>query len=306
MGRDEAGAAGGQDRSGAGGGGTVRRPTEVGSTAHGPVEYRLERRGDDVLLVLHGGHMRAGLALGEDAFAAAGLSILAPSRPGYGRTPVQTGPTTEAYADAVAELCDGLGVARVAAVVGISGGGPTAVVMAARHPQLVRRLVLISAVGPLPWPGARTRAGGRVVFAPGAEAVTWAGVRLMLRAGGRPVLRRLVAGVSSAPGAAAWAGMSSADEVMLLELFGAMRSGRGFVRDLEPAPDLCGSVTQPALVVASRTDGGVPFTHAEALVAALPAADLVVSCAAGHFVWCSPDWPGIAEQIVAFVRAPFR
>ncbi|MER7281164.1 alpha/beta hydrolase [Dactylosporangium sp. NPDC000244] len=288
------------DRGGAG----VRRPTQVAATAAGPVEYRLERRGEDVLLVMHGGHMRAGLALGEEAFAAAGLTILTPSRPGYGRTPVRTGPTPEAFTDAAGGLCRALGIRRVAAVVGISGGGPTAVAMAARHPGLVERLVLISAVGPRPWPDARTRAGGRVVFAPDVEAATWTGIRLTLRVGGRRALRRLVGGVSSARGAAAWAGISSADEAMLLELFGAMRSGRGFVRDLAPGPDLCASVAQPAVVVASRADGGVPFAHAEALAEALPHAELVESRAAGHFVWCSPDWPGIAERIIAFVRTP--
>ncbi|GAA3452496.1 hypothetical protein [Dactylosporangium matsuzakiense] len=137
---------------------------------------------------------------------------------------------------------------------------------------------------------------------PGAEALTWSGIRLFLRIGGRRALRQLLRGVSNAPGTAAWAGVSAADEAMLVDLFGSMRSGRGFVHELRPVPDLCAAVRQPALVVASRTDGGVPFTHAQALAAALPAAQLVESRAAGQFVWHSPDWPGIAERIIAFIR----
>ncbi|MDG6107321.1 alpha/beta hydrolase [Dactylosporangium aurantiacum] len=285
---------------------TLRRPVQLTTVAGAPVEFRFERRGPDVLLVLHGGHMRAGLALGEDAFAGAGYSILAPSRPGYGRTPLRSGPTPAAYTDTVKALCGQLGIARVAAVVGISGGGPTAVTMAARHPDLVERLVLISAVGPLPWPDRRTRLGARLVFRPGVEAVTWAAVRWLLRLGGRRTVRRLLRQVSTARGTAALAGVRAADEAMLLELFGAMRSGRGFVHDLRPAPDVTASVRQPALVIASRDDGGVPFAHARALTAGLPHAALVESGAAGHFVWCAPDWPRVAARIVTFLRAPVQ
>ncbi|WP_432843832.1 alpha/beta fold hydrolase [Dactylosporangium sp. CA-092794] len=248
--------------------------------------------------------MRAGLALGEDAFAAAGYTVLVPSRPGYGRTPVRSGRTVADFTDTIRALCGELGITRIAAVVGISGGGPTAVTMAARHSDLVARLVLLSAVGPLPWPDRRTRLGAYLVFAPGIESVTWAGVRLFIRAAGRRALGPLMGGVSIAKGPAALAGLSDIDRDMLRTLFGAMRSGGGFIHDLRPVPDVCGSVRQPALVVASRADGGVPFAHAEALAAALPRAGLVESRAAGHFVWCSPDWPSIAERIIAFIRAP--
>ena len=60
------------------------RPTTVAHLPVGQVEYRLERRGPTVVLIFHGGHTRAGLALGEGVFAQAGSTVLAPSRPGYG------------------------------------------------------------------------------------------------------------------------------------------------------------------------------------------------------------------------------
>ena len=64
------------------------RPTATSCSPVGQVEYRLDRRGDAVVRVFHGGHVRAGLALGEDAFTAANCTVLMPSRPGYGRTRV--------------------------------------------------------------------------------------------------------------------------------------------------------------------------------------------------------------------------
>src|SRR4029079_5251673 len=144
-------------------------------------EYRLERRSDAVVVIFHGGHVRAGLALGEEAFAAAGCTVLAPSRPGYGRTPLSTGRSVEAYADVVRTLCADLGITRVAAVVGVAGGGPTAATMAARHADLVERLILISAVGWLPYPDRRTRVGAHVLFAAWSEPVTWAAIHGLAR-----------------------------------------------------------------------------------------------------------------------------
>jgi pimeloyl-ACP methyl ester carboxylesterase len=126
--------------------------TEVVKLTQGKVEYRLRRRSRATVIVFHGGHMRAGLALGEDVFADTDCSVLVPSRPGYGRTPVSTGRSVTGFAEVTTALCARLGIARVAAVVGVSGGGPTAVAMAARHPAIVERLILQSAVGPLPWP----------------------------------------------------------------------------------------------------------------------------------------------------------
>ena len=52
---------------------------------------------------------------------------------------------------------------------------------------------------------------------------------------------------------------------MLLALFAQMRSGRGFLNDLRPTPDVTAQIDQPALVIATRTDGGVPFAHAQSL-----------------------------------------
>lgn len=116
--------------------------TGVVELAQGKVEYRLRRRGRATVIVFYGGHMRAGLALGEEVFTDAGYSVLVPSRPGYGRTPLSTGRSAAGFADVAAALCGRLGITRVTAVVGVSGGGPTAVAMAARHPETVERLVL--------------------------------------------------------------------------------------------------------------------------------------------------------------------
>ena len=277
------------------------RPTAVTRLPDGPVEYRLDRRGAAVVLVFHGGHVRAGLALNEEVFAAAGCTVLAPSRPGYGRTPLSTGRSVEGFTDVVRALCEDLGVGRLTAVVGVSGGGPTAATMAARHADLVERLILVSAVGWLPYPDRRTRLAAHVGFAAGIEAVTWAGIHTLARVAPDACLRLMVRSLSTRPVGEVMAGLRAEDGALMLALFTQMRSGRGFLNDLRSTPDVTARINQPTLVVATRTDGGVPFAHAESLAGAIRGAQLVESRADTHLVWLAADWPAIVERIQRFL-----
>ncbi len=275
--------------------------TSVVDLEAGPVEYRLERRSDRVVLVLHGGHVRAGLALGEQELAEAGYTVLAPSRPGYGRTPISTGTSVAGFTDVVRELCAHLGITKVAAVVGISGGGPTAVTMAARHPDLVERLVLESAVGWVPWPDRPIRIGAHLALAAGTERATWALLRALLRVAPDLGLRLLLRALSTLPVRPVVAALRPHDRMALLALYARMRSGHGFLNDLRTTPDVTADVRQPTLVIATRHDRGVPFAHAEALAAAIPHATLVESHADSHLIWFGPDWPSIADRIQTFL-----
>jgi pimeloyl-ACP methyl ester carboxylesterase len=171
----------------------------VASLRAGPVEYRLDGAGAGTVLVFHGGHTRSGLALGEEVFTAAGYRVLAPSRPGYGRTPVRTGGSPAGFADATRELCEHLGIGQIAAVVGISGGSHTAITMAARHPDMVRRLILQSAVSFLPWPDRRTRLGAHLVFGPATEALTWRAIHALMRRAPDRGLRLMLGPLSTEP-----------------------------------------------------------------------------------------------------------
>jgi pimeloyl-ACP methyl ester carboxylesterase len=257
--------------------------------------------------MMHGGHMRASLPLGEEVFADAGYTVLAPSRPGYGRTPLTTGSSPEGFAGVAAELCDRLGIGSLAAVVGQSAGGPSAVTMAARCPALVERLILQSAVGPLAWPDRRTRLGGRVVFSPLTERLTWAPIHILVRRAPTAGLGLLLRGLSVQPAGPALAAMAEPHRTTAAALFERMRSGSGFSADLRSFTDTAAyrqtaaGVSQAALVIASPNDGAVPFAHAQALTDVLPGARLIASRAPGHFIWFSDDYPAIAAAIAGFL-----
>jgi pimeloyl-ACP methyl ester carboxylesterase len=84
--------------------------------------------------------------------------------------------------------------------------------------------------------------------------------------------------------------------------------GSGFRAGLRNFTDIAGyretaaGAAQAALVIASPTDGAVPFAHARTLADALPSARLIASQAPGHFTWFSDDYPAIAAP----ARAPLH
>lgn len=280
------------------------RPTVVARLDGGLTEYCLSAGDGPIVLVLHGGHMRAGLPLGEEVFRKAGFRVLAPSRPGYGRTPLTTGPSPAAFADAVAELCGELGIARLEGVVGISAGGPAAVAMAIRHPDLVRRVILESAVGPLPWPDRRTRIVGGLLFHPRIEAVTWALMHALTRTLPAVALWSLMRDLSTRPARAVVDALDSEAREITLGLLAHMRSGAGFANDLrflaQGATGVAG-VSQPTLVIGTAKDGAVPFAHTRALAGAIPRARLLASEADSHFIWFGGDYLKVSAQIRAFL-----
>lgn len=53
----------------------LRRPTDSLRLDSDTVEYRFEEVGDRTVLLLHGGHMHAGLAVGEAVFTEAGWVV---------------------------------------------------------------------------------------------------------------------------------------------------------------------------------------------------------------------------------------
>ncbi len=75
----------------------------------------------------------------------AGFSLLTPSRPGYGRTPLDVGRSSEQAAEAFIALLDCLNISTCS-VIAVSGGGPTGISLAASFPQRIERLVLMAAV----------------------------------------------------------------------------------------------------------------------------------------------------------------
>jgi pimeloyl-ACP methyl ester carboxylesterase len=125
-------------------GGAVVQPTEWHRAAiHGHIIYYAVRGHGPTLVLLHGGGDS-----GEHSFVrqldlfSQRHYIVAPDQVGQGRTPDVPGPLSyTAMMEDTAALLKGLKLSHVD-VVGFSDGGILALMLAVRHPELVRRLVI--------------------------------------------------------------------------------------------------------------------------------------------------------------------
>jgi pimeloyl-ACP methyl ester carboxylesterase len=202
--------------------------------------------GSRTVLVLHGGHVSAAVPLGERDLLDLGLRILAVCRPGYGRTPATTAGTRTAFGDVVARLCRYLEADRLAAVVEMSHGGPSAVALAAGHPELVKRLILEAAVSSLPWPGRATRVGAHLAFNYPTAPLTWRLIGVLARWAPGVFLRTMLRALSTGSGARGLADLSLADRVEVLALLRSMQASHEFLHDLprarRPRPGGAGSM----------------------------------------------------------------
>ena len=142
---------------------------QLGWTEHGPTDGA-------PVLYLHGGN-DCGLELGWFADTLApGLRVIAPDRPGFGDSTHQVGRRLLDLVPDVERLLDHLGVDRLP-VIGLSGGGPHALALAAGS----RRISAVAAVAsPCPLVGVRLRGLWfpiRLAYALARHAPDWLLVR---------------------------------------------------------------------------------------------------------------------------------
>lgn len=101
------------------------------------------------VLALHGAPAcRLMFAIADAPARRLGLKLIAPDRPGYGLTPIDAAPALAKRATWLAEFADSLGIDRFG-ILGISGGAPYSVALAARLGSRITGLALVSPMGPV-------------------------------------------------------------------------------------------------------------------------------------------------------------
>jgi pimeloyl-ACP methyl ester carboxylesterase len=113
-------------------------------TSMGMVEFAVTGQGSAVL-ISHGSGGGYDMGLWLAGLIGGQFQIIAPSRFGYLRSPVPPYPSPETQADTYAALLDTLNV-HSAIIIGLSGGGASALQFALRHLGRCRGLIMISAV----------------------------------------------------------------------------------------------------------------------------------------------------------------
>ena len=282
--------------------------SEVVETARGPVEFA--RRGDPpYVLILHGTPQGHHASFVGEPFEAAGFGTITPSRPGYLRTPLAAGRTFEEQADAAASLLDALSVDAVAAYA-ISGGGPSGIQFAARHPDRVKALILEVAISRnyrAPISGL-----GLAIFT--NPVVNWLQGRVAMHFPRFAVgqMLKIESSLNAADRArAADRILNDPQQLAAIQRFMAdappfdlLRSG--FENDIKQFAAIeqlpLSDVQCPTLVAHGTHDGDVPFSHAEHSAREIPNAELHRVEKGWHLLPMSEGGEACSQAEVEFVR----
>jgi pimeloyl-ACP methyl ester carboxylesterase len=284
--------------------------------AHMPSPRAVETRGGRVectvagtgaaVLALHGGvgGRDQGLLLAMSAVGD-GVTMVAPSRPGYLGTPLAAGPSPGEQADLYADILDRLGIAG-ADVIAVSGGGPSAIEFALRHPGRCRHLVLISACS--------RRLGLELPlrFHVMKLMAHWPALarKLLGRAAGDPerAARRAIADPQAR--AALLADPRSCALFAALQLTIADRLAQrlaGTDNDNRRFHDTAGwpleRIAVPTLAIHGTADRVVAFDHAHGVATRVPAAELM-TIEGGEHVCLFTHRAAIRARVRAFLALP--
>ncbi len=218
------------------------------------------------VLLLHGiGGSAASCAGLAGELAVAGARAIAWDAPGYGESADPAGPADVDYPARVLALLDELGLDRVD-LFGTSWGGVIATLVAARHPERVRTLVLADSTrgsGTAPEKAAAMRARATELAEQGARA--FAAARAP-----RLVAPRCDAGTADAV----------RDEMARVRLPG-YAAAADFMADTDTAA-LLPAIAVPTLVLVGEHDVVTGVEESRLLADRIPGARLVVVPGAGH------------------------
>ena len=234
----------------------------------------------------------------------AGFAVLTPSRPGYGRTPLDVGRSAPQAAEAMIALLDELSI-ETCLVEAISGGGPTGVALAANHPERVQRLALVAAI---------TKTEDRIhedayqsqkAFYGPLHGIFWSLLRLMSHLSPSGMARQTMTIFSTHDTEDVFRQLTREDIQTICRFYQGHSSRVGASNDLTHVltKELLQGVKMPTFVIHSREDKSVPFHHAEWSLANIPNVELSESGMTGHFYWVGPDYRRVSQKLISFLRA---
>jgi cis-3-alkyl-4-acyloxetan-2-one decarboxylase len=199
-----------------------------------------------------------------------------------------------AYVEFLTGFLDAMQVGRLA-LVGHGWGGAIALAFSQRHPERVRRLVIVNAVPLLDgftWPAPVRRILRPVLGELWMGAINQRRLAKLLRSGAATT-----DAWSDERVGAIWGQFDQGTQRAVLRLHRSIDAA-----GLAAAGSQLERVTAPALVIAGERDPWVDPAFAEVYAERLPHAELERVTEAGHWPWL--DQPAVLERISAFVAAP--
>jgi pimeloyl-ACP methyl ester carboxylesterase len=184
-------------------------------------------------------------------------------------------------------------------VIGISAAGPTALALAQRHPARTRGVILESAVTTA-WNEDIKRPARRLFGR--MERITWAMVRLGLHLSPRVMLKAMLRAFTTRNPEDVLRRMSQDDIAFFTRMLQTMRSGDGFLNDLEHQVDALHTIRAPLLAIYSPYDKSVPPSNAQRLAREVASCELYETRADSHLIWIGPYARQVWDKRLRFLH----
>jgi pimeloyl-ACP methyl ester carboxylesterase len=227
-----------------------------------------DRGAGPALVLIHGHPFDRSMWAPQVAALSDTFRVVAPDLPGYGASPLHDDPMPmRAFADAIVELLDALGIDR-AVVVGLSMGGLITMELGLHHPDRVAGVVLAATTA--------------APVANGEREQRYARAALAEQRGMLPLAADMIDKL--------FGPRAERDRELVLRLFTMMLSAppagaAAALRGRAARPDystLLHELTVPALVISGAHDHFAPLEVVEQLVGALPDPEHVAFAESGH------------------------
>jgi len=273
---------------------------EVIRTKLGDIEYCSVGKGTPILFV-HGGHSNCNETLCHKGFDLEKFKLITPSRPGYGKTPLNNNKTPRQAADLIIELLEDLSLDKII-VYGISAGGLTAIELACYYPNKVSKLILASAISKK-WLDEQGKIykTAKKMFNPKIEKIIWGMVRFFSSIFPNMIAKSFYPQFSKNP-------VHKLKKYDIQELVSSMKhyhSKKGFLNDIDQniTEELIAKIKCPTLIIHSENDNSVSLEHPKYANKMIENSKIeILQNEWGHLFWIGTDSKKSIEKTIKFIE----
>lgn len=273
--------------------------SKIIKTRLGEIEYHSVGKGIPILFV-HGGHSNCNERLCHKNFDLEKFHLITPSRPGYGKTPLNNHKTPKQAADLMVELLDFLSIDKVI-VYGISAGGLTAIELASNYPDGVSKLILASAISKK-WLDKQEKIykTAQKIFNKKNEKFIWGMLRFFSRIIPNMIAKSFYPQFSKNP-------IHKFKKEDIQELVTSMKyynSKMGFLNDIDQNinDEIITKIKCPTLIIHSENDSSVPLEHAKYSNEMIENSKIeILQNDWGHLFWIGIDSKRSIEKTIEFI-----
>lgn len=271
-------------------------------TKYGLIEFSKIGNGSPILY-LHGSLSNCNDDMGYCPLIKAGFSIITPSRPGYGETPLNSGVSAEKAANLINDLIDYLKL-NVFDVIAVSGGGLTGLYLASKYPEKVKKLILASAVTkPLKMEKERYKSA-KTFYGPGHKII-WTFLNLTGLISKKALVKKTYELFSTCNVKEIMYEIKKEDINAIIKFYKKKTQNIGALNDLEQiiTDDILIKISAPTLIVHSKQDRAVPFNHAQNAIELIKNSELYIAETWGHFIWIGKGSEGVFNKVINFLNS---